>query len=246
MQLGEYLRVLTKRGWIILVTIVIAVAAALLISQLQTPVYRSTIFLNVMPGRLDWGLQQTIKALMRNYAINIASRETAVGVIESLNLEDIAPDQLRGKLTVEPVQSDFLIRIDADDYDPLMARDIAQTTAEKFVARIKAYMLAQDKRDRVKVTIRDYALPGRLHKPRRKVNVLVGGLFGGVMGVAVVFILQWLEADLIRTSEDIERYTEVAVLGVIPIAASSSFSRSSRHRGRTWTRFIDPTRRNIS
>jgi capsular polysaccharide biosynthesis protein len=183
-------------------------------------VYRSSILLNVWPARLDWGLQQTIKGLMRNYAGDIQSRSTAMEVINRLQL-DITPDDLRQKLVVSPIETDFLIQIDADDYDALIARDIAQTTAEVFVEKIRAHMITQDVRDSVEISIRDYAQPGSLHKPKTRINMLAGGVFGILVGVLAVFVLEWLEADVVRTTDDTERYTGVAVLGAIPIIASS-------------------------
>jgi len=230
-QLRDYVRILTKRGWIIVVAAFATTVTALLFSLVQMPVYRSTIFLNVWPARLDWGLQQTIKGLMRNYALTIASRQTASEVVNRLQL-DITPDQLREKLTVDPIEEDFLIRIDADDYDPLIARDIAQTTAEVFVESIKVYMVDQDKRERLDVNIRDYALPGTLHKPKPKINALAGAVFGVLIGGMVVFFLEWLEADIIRNPEDMERYVGVPVLGAICTvpAASSRSIRRRRHR----------------
>ncbi len=221
MPLQEYFRIIGKRYWIILLTTALAIVGVFLISRLQTPVYRSTIYLNVWPSRLDWGLQQTIKGLMRNYAGNITSRQTALKVIDRLQL-DITPEDLREKLTVRPIEEDFLLQIVVDDYDPLIARDIAQTTAEVFVEDIQVYMLEQDKRDRVEVSIRDYALPGTLYKPQWKVNVAAGGVFGLLLGVVIVFILRWLEADFIRTSEDVERYTGIPVLGVVPVSSVGS------------------------
>jgi capsular polysaccharide biosynthesis protein len=220
-QLKDYLRIITKRGWIILLVAVITTGSALVFSRIQTPVYRSTIYLNVWPARLDWGLQQTIKGLMRNYTGTIASRDTAMKVIDRLQL-DITPDELREKLTVTSIESDFLMQIDADDYDPLIARDIAQTTAEVFVERISVYMLDQDKAERVEVSIRDYALPGALHKPKWKINALAGAIFGIIIGGLVVFILEWLQADTLRTSEDVEARIGVAVLGIIPNTTSRS------------------------
>lgn len=221
MQLRDYVRILSKRGWVIILVAVITTTSAFMFSRFQTPVYRSTIFLNAWPARLDWGLQQTIKGLLRNYALVIKSRETGAAVIDRLQL-DITPTELQAKLTVSPIESDFLIQIDADDYDPLIARDIAQKTAEVFVERIKTYMNDQDKRDRVEVTIRDYAEPGSLHKPKTKINMLAGGIFGVLIGGLVVFILEWLEADVIRTSEDLERHAGVAVLGVIPLFGNTA------------------------
>ena len=220
MELRDYLRIITKRGWVIALVTVITVISALAFSLVQTPVYRSTILLNVWPARLDWGLQQTIKGLMRNYAGDIKSRSTAAEVINRLQL-DITPDELREKLVVSPIEADFLIQIDADDYDPLIARDIAQTTAEVFVEKIQAHMITQDVRDSVDISIRDYALPGSLHKPKTKINMLAGGMFGILVGVLAVFVLEWLEADVIRTTEDTERNAGVAVLGAIPVIVGS-------------------------
>jgi capsular polysaccharide biosynthesis protein len=229
-QLKEYMRIIAKRGWIILLVAIITTGSALVFSRIQTPVYRSSIFLNVWPARLDWGLQQTIKGLMRNYTGVIASRDTAMKVINRLQL-DVTPDELREKLTVSPIEADFLIQIDADDDDPLIARDIAQTTAEVFVEYIDVYMLDQDKADRVQVSIRDYALPGALHKPKWKINALAGAVFGVLIGGLIVFVLEWLEADILRTTEDVEARTGVAVLGVIPNTASRSARRASYRPG---------------
>ncbi|NLX43700.1 MAG: hypothetical protein GXY79_09520, partial [Chloroflexi bacterium] len=132
MELREYFRIIGRRGWIIILTMVLAVGGALIGSRLQTPVYRSTIYLNVFPGRLDFGLQQTVVSVMRNYSGIITSRTTAQEVITRLQL-DITPAQLSEKITVKPIESDLQIRIDADDYDPIIASAIAQTAAEVFV-----------------------------------------------------------------------------------------------------------------
>lgn len=226
MQLRDYIRLLTKRGWLIIVIMVLAAASALVFSRLQQPVYRSTVYLNVYPARLDWGLQQSIQNLMRNYAGVIGSRDLATEVNNRLQL-DVTPDQLRAKLTVSPIESDFLLKIDANDYDAVIARDIAQTTAEVFVERIKVTMLEQDKADRVDVSIRDYALPGILYKPKWKINTLAGALFGLIAGVVVVYILEWLETDVIRSSQDAERQTHLTVLGVIPALANAQPKRST-------------------
>lgn len=227
MQLQDYFRILIKRGWVILLALIIGAGLGFGISKVQTPEYRSTIFLNVWPGRLDWGLQQTVKGLMRNYAGIIRSRDMAVRVSQELEL-DLTPDDIAANMTVSPIESDFLIRIDVDNEDAGIARDIAQTSAELFVEDISAYMLNQDKTDRVEISIRDYALPGTLHKPKLKINVLAGAVFGAILGLLVVFLLEWLQADVIRNSDDLEEQAEIAVLGVIPAEASASRSVKGR------------------
>ena len=215
MELKEYFRILGRRGWIIILCMVIVAASAFVFSRIQRPVYRSTVYLNVVPARLDYGLQQVVRGVMRNYAGTISSRPNAQEVIDRLQL-DITPEQFLSKITVSPNEADLVLQINADDFDPLIARDIAQTSAEVFTEQIDKYMLDQDKQDRVSVTIRDYALPGTLHKPKWKINVVAGAGFGVIIGVAIVFILEWLASEIIRRPEDIERQVDLAVLGVIP------------------------------
>jgi len=152
---------------------------------------------------------------MRKYVGTLFSRPNAQEVIDRLQL-DITPEQFLSKITVSPNEADLVLQINADDFDPLIARDIAQTSAEVFTEQIDKYMLDQDKQDRVSVTIRDYALPGTLHKPKWKINVVAGAGFGVIIGVAIVFILEWLASEIIRRPEDIERQMDLAVLGVIP------------------------------
>jgi capsular polysaccharide biosynthesis protein len=93
MELFDYIRIIRKRVWIIVVVAAITTVSALVFSKIQTPIYRSTIYLNVIPDRLDWGLQQTVQGLMRNYAGQIQSRTTAAQVIDRLQL-DITPAEL--------------------------------------------------------------------------------------------------------------------------------------------------------
>lgn len=220
MELKNYLNVLLKRSWIILFVALITASSAFAFSKLQTVVYRSTIQLNVWPGRPDWGLQQTIKGLMRNYSGQIKSRNTAQAVIDRQHL-DLTVDDVLNKMTVSPIESDFLIQIDVDDIDPERAQIIAQTAAEVFVESIRVYMLEQDKRDRVDVFIRDDATPARVFWPKTSLLVAAGGLFGLFAGALVILSLEWLSADIIRSSRDVERHAGLPVLGSIPKMAKS-------------------------
>lgn len=220
MELKDYLNVLLKRGWIILLVAAITASSAFVFSKMQTVVYRSSVQLNVWPGRPDWGLQQTIKGLLRNYSSQIKSRNVAQQVIGRQQL-DMTVDSLLKEMTVSPIESDFLIQIDVDDIDPQRAQIIAQTAAEVFVEQIRVYMLEQDKSDRVDVFMRDDATPARVSWPKTGLLVVAGGLFGLLAGALVVVGLERLAADIIRQSRDVERYTGMTVVGSIPADARS-------------------------
>lgn len=215
MPLKEYLRILWKRGWIIVVMATVTGASAIVFSLVQRPVYRSSMQLNVIPARLDFGLGQVIKNLMRNYAGNIVSNTNLQEVIKRTG-QDMTAGMLRARIKVSSIESDYMIQIDVDDYDPVVAQQLAQTTGEVFVEKVKAFMLDQDKRDRVQVEPKDPAAPAYLQSPKKKINALAGGVFGVLLGVLVVLGLEWVDSGIIRTSEDMERVAGTAVLGIIP------------------------------
>jgi capsular exopolysaccharide synthesis family protein len=52
-------------------------------------------------------------------------------------------------------------------------------------------------------------------KPKSKLNILIGGLFGLFFGVGAAFFLDYLD-NTFRTPEDLERVLGVSVLGLIP------------------------------
>ena len=52
-------------------------------------------------------------------------------------------------------------------------------------------------------------------KPRRAMNLLVGGLFGLFLGIGAAFFLDYLD-NTFRTPDDIERILDLSVLGLIP------------------------------
>jgi len=67
-------------------------------------------------------------------------------------------------------------------------------------------------------------------KPKKKQNLLLGIIFGLVMGVGFAFLLEYADQSL-RTSEDIERYLGLPVLSVVPLADTEKVN--GDHRAET-------------
>jgi capsular exopolysaccharide synthesis family protein len=66
------------------------------------------------------------------------------------------------------------------------------------------------------VTILDEAsVPLYPIKPRKRVNLMIGAMFGVFLGLGVVFFLDYLD-NTIRTPEDVEKYLGLTVIGVVP------------------------------
>lgn len=223
MEITDYLRILRKRGWIIVMVALIAAASAYGFSKMQTPIYSASVQLSVNPARLDWGLSNTIKDLLRNYATNIRTHTMAQAVIDRAQL-DMQTTTLLSKLFVSPDSSTFTLEIEARDRDPKVAMDIVDAMAKVFIEDRDQWNQRQDKRDRIEVTMLDsvYNLGYTQYSPNTKINTLAGGLFGVLVGLLVIFFLEWLEMDVIRKAEDVERVIDVPVLGNIPPATDDS------------------------
>jgi capsular polysaccharide biosynthesis protein len=140
-------------------------------------------------------------------------------------------DKLLANVTVAPIPEDFLIQIDADGPNPEQARDVASTFAHDFVAFHAAQILDIDRRDRVQIQILEDARYGWVHWPRTKTLAVAGGVLGLLIGLLLAFGLEYLQSDVLRTSEDVERHVGVVVLGAIPTIGGGDGD--SRRDGRT-------------
>jgi len=225
MELQNYLRILRKRGWIILLVALLAGASAVGFSKLQTPLYKASIKLSVEPARLDWGLSNVLKDILRNYVLRLKTHTTAQKVIGRAQL-DMNSYAFLEKIEVSSDASNFSIQIDAKDPDPQVAMLIAQTTAEIFAEEREVWNQEQDKRDRIVVTIVDNVRDAPLFRPKTATNALAGLILGALVGGVIIFFLEWLGAGTLRTSEDVERVTGVAVLGTIPVEEAAKGRRT--------------------
>lgn len=214
MNILEYIRVLKRRGWIILVAIAVTSASALLFSKVQEPEYRATIQVAIELARPDLSLTQSTKQLLRSYATMIWSKQRAQQVINKLNLT-ILPEDLIGDVKIVPDESLMVIQIDVDSYDGEYANNIANAWAQLLVEWRNEQNGKQNKEDRVFASIIDPATHHQI-RPKTLINVAAGAIFGLVLGAVVVFILEWLEAGIVRDPRSLERETGLTILGVIP------------------------------
>ena len=215
MTIQEYMRILRRRGWIIIVSMLLGAIAAFGVSYIQEDLYRATVEVSTVPARPDWGLGNTAKDLMRNFTANIKTPEVAQRVIERAQL-DMNPYDLLANLQVEPDSSTFTVKIQAFDQDGEVAKLIALTLADEFVEERTAYYAQLDKSDRIEVKIRSRAIGYDQTQPKPKVNAIAGAVLGLLFGIAIVLVLTWMEADLLRTPAAVERALDVPILGAIP------------------------------
>lgn len=213
MRVLDYIRVLRQRGWIVVLAVAVAAASALGFSLIQPPEYRATLQVLIEPARPDFGLTQSAKILLRSYVAAMWTTDRAQEVIDRLGLYTDSAT-LKGNVTIASDDSRMIIQIDVDSHDGEEAKRIAYEWGRVLVEWRDSQNQIQNKEDRVYAMILEEPTY-RLLRPRKLINTAAGGIFGLVVGVVVVFVLEWLEAGIVRSPHDLEQLG-LTVVGVIP------------------------------
>ncbi|MBN1657135.1 MAG: hypothetical protein JXA93_01975 [Anaerolineae bacterium] len=229
MEFREYWNILWKRGWIILVVAVVAAIVALGVSQILPETYRATIKLNVEPARPDYGLNQATKDLLQNYIVNVRSHNMTQEAINRAQL-DMTTDQFLADLDVSVDSSNLTVTMVAESRDPEEARLMAQTLAEVFVEDRDIWNEKIDVRDRIYVSIVDDIRYVPLASPKWKINTLAGAVFGAIAGGIIIFFLEWLQSDIVRTPADVQKTLGISLIGTIPASGQAATTQTTTRR----------------
>lgn len=217
MPILTYLRMFLRRGWIMIVLALITAVAAFVFSEIKertAPVYTSSIMILVQPSRTDFGQAQAAKTLLRSYVAWMDSTYRAQEVIDVKQL-DMTPDQLLGDVEFASDDSRLVIQIDVERPNGEQANDIARAWAERFIQWRDEENQKVRREDRIDAQIIDdpkYSLS----EPKTTINTLAGGIMGLLIGLAIVFALEYLEGGVIRTTTDIDRSLNLPLMGAIP------------------------------
>ncbi|MCA9945732.1 MAG: hypothetical protein H6656_16360 [Ardenticatenaceae bacterium] len=214
MALNDYFRILRQRGWIIILLAVLTAGAAFGFSKIQPVVYESSLKLLVRPARTDFGQSQAARELLGNYEQWLNSSYRAQSVINILQL-DMQANDLLGDFTVSSDRLGLVVQINVENTDPDLGNDIARTWGELLMQWQTEENDKNLQADRITIEFQDDPKVVGV-SPNVKVNTAAGGVFGALLGIIVIFVLEWIESGVVRRAEDVERYLEIPVVGRIP------------------------------
>jgi len=216
MELNEYIRIIRRRGWIVVLLAALTVGATYGFSKTRVTIYEANVNLTVRPARADWGLSNTVGSLLRSLGGDITTHRFLQKVIDREQLDTTTDDLLNGKTVfVKAEVADFTIAITVRDPSDKIAVLMVNAIANLFKEERDRWNQDQDKRDQIDVEIRDEARYASVYSPKTKINVAAGGIVGALIGTLIVFAMEWLEAGVVRSGEDMDRLGILA-LGAIP------------------------------
>ncbi|MEU8038128.1 polysaccharide biosynthesis tyrosine autokinase [Streptosporangium sp. NPDC049078] len=225
MDLLYYAR-LVRRNWlIILLSLILAVGAALAVTANMPPKYVSTISMLVSGHDREGSLSTAYQAGMlsaqrvQSYANLLSSRRVVGQIVEG---EDIA--RVQRNISAEAVPGTVLLRATVTDTDPARASLLANALGDRFSKLIdQIERPTPGSRPTIKITIVDKAdVPREPVSPRPLVNLAVAVLIALLATMAVIILRDRLDTTL-TSPEALREASGSSVLGVI------GYERDARH-----------------
>lgn len=214
MALADYFRILRQRGWIIILLALLTAGAAFGFSRIQTPVYESSLKLLVSPARKDYGQSQAARELLGNYEQWLRSSYRAQDVINNLQL-DMTAGALLGDVTVASDRLGLVLQLNIENTDPDLANDIARAWGNLLIQWQNQDNDKNLQEDRISIEFQDDPQVS-LKSPKTNINTAAGFVFGALLGIIIIFVLEWIASGVVRRAEDVERFLDIPVVGRIP------------------------------
>lgn len=221
-SLQEVFEIIRKKiALILIITFSAAAISAIVSFFLITPKYERSTQLLVNRSQVSENFStnevQTNIQLINTYSeiilspriLDIAAKELE-GLIDLENGE-ITASYLKGKITVNNQNNSQVLNISVEDTDPYRAALIANKVAEVFQREIPSIMNV----DNVNI-LSEAEVPEDLSpvSPKPLLNIAIAFVVGLMLGVGLAFLIEYFD-NTIKTEQDIEKYLELPVLGVI-------------------------------
>jgi len=218
MKLKELGRILGELKLVLVLVPVVAMLASAVINLfVLTPVYSSTTTIIVLRDQMTPYSEININTLTLNqrlvktYSELAKSRAVAEEVIKSNNL-NYTPEELSNKIKVDLAGDTEVLKITVSDSDPSVAALIANGVAQALSSKVYKVLNVKN------IQVLDPAVPSGVPvSPNAVLNILLAGILGLVITVAIIFVREYLD-DTIRYPEEIESLLKLPVLGMIPAA----------------------------
>jgi len=193
----------------------IAATTAFGYSLTQPRLYESVVNVLGTTAKPDEGLNNAIKAEVRRFP-SILSSNTIAQKINERGKFDLTADEISAKIKTQALPDNYMLKITVVDKDRFRAASIANTAADI----LKEDNLAKQTTvpDDSKIffeKISPAPVPDVPSTPRTTLNSMAGLALGLVLGLILIFVIEFFD-DSLKSEEDVERYTGLKVIGVVP------------------------------
>lgn len=199
---------------VILATVVAAIIGFAASKFLMTPQYSSSAMMIVntrqdVTSNVTSDQINSATKLVATYSIIIKSDTVLQQVIENLEL-GMTYSELNSRVSVQAVDDTQVMKITVNSTSP----EWAQTVCDEILAVSPDIIKEAVEAGSVKVISKASLNPNPI-SPNIKKNTALGAMVGLVLALGII-VLQVLLDNKINTEEDVTKYLDMTVLGVIP------------------------------
>lgn len=195
-----------------------------------TPQYTSSTQIMVINRQSENSITATditsASSLSKDYVVIVTSTTVMERVVADLGL-DINAAQLSSKVSASLVADTRQIRINVTDPDPIRAKQIADSVAEASGVRISEIMSINN----MVQVIDPGSLPTQPSSPNTVKYTLIAFLAGVIVSCVIIVIISLVD-DKIKTADDVEKYLECSVLGVIPVFETENSGKKNKSKNK--------------
>lgn len=229
-ELRHYLRVLRRRRLLVIVTVVVAILGGWAITprgatySASASLYVGSRSIDLSPGSGEIGADRAagLSFLATSFANILETRTVAASAIEAADLP-LTVDEAQDAITASATPGSLLVTVDVLHDDPEIAARLADAVADTFVTLMRdqenQLNLPADADSPPPVSVFEHAAVPTIPEPNSLArNLTLSALFGLLLAVAVVVLLEYLDLT-IRSADDAQRRLQLPVLGAIPMDA---------------------------
>ncbi len=216
-SIEDFLLILKKR-WKILLSIFLSctILSAVLSFFIIKPKYEaSTKFFigkKAVEGNQDYSANDIImyQTLMKTYSEIIRTPDILLSSMEKAKINSTI-EQEQNKLTVIAIANTQILEVNYRSFDPNEARDFIYNLTSEFIKVSKEIV----PNGNIEV-VQKVRLPEKPVSPNKKINVLIGGLVGMILGIAIVFLIERFD-NTIKSKEELEKELGIPTIGTVPL-----------------------------
>ena len=215
MELADYLRVLRRRWWLIVLAIVVCATAAGAASWSRTPVYTATTRLSVVAGDSENAVVAIANRQQANTNATAYAQYVSTGPALAAAVDKAGAQAAGARATAFADGSNSFIVITVTARSARAAQNVANAYVTVLPTVVTTLEQTSDSAAPKLSTLEAALLPTRPTSPNHPRDLIVGLVIGLALGVAGALVREALDAR-VRDSAEIEKITGATLLGSIP------------------------------
>ena len=218
MLLSDYVEILRRRWWVIVLTAFVAAATGYAFSKWQFSQgaqFRSEATYQVVANQLDNGLYIVLQNKMNSFRNLALAPKELEKISAHLGLDRDADWLLNKHVAVQVLPDEQKMVVQVTYPDPSVAPKLADAIGANMVGLVAAQNASLEGSSRINVTELQSARPAALYWPQTKIIVAFGGVLGLLLGLLLAFGREALDKSL-KSPADVERFVGLTTLGKIP------------------------------